>query len=178
MLRSLVAAAALMSSVLLSTQSAPRPLALDAEGEKWVRSTLRKLTLDEKIGQMLVTSFESNFMSTDSAEFERLARAVREVHVGGLHVFGGSERVPAVLLGSGYGSVTLGQPLEAASILNRLQAIAAVPLLNTADFEGGVGFRIAGATAFPRLMAFGAAGDERLAFEAGRVTGEESRALG
>ncbi|MFY9588181.1 MAG: glycoside hydrolase family 3 protein, partial [Actinomycetota bacterium] len=39
-------------------------------------------------------------------------------------------------------------------------------------------FRIMGATAFPRLMAFGAARDERLAFEAGRVTGEESRALG
>ena len=35
-----------------------------------------------------------------------------------------------------------------------------------------------GATAFPRMMAFGAAGDERLAYEAGRVTGEESRALG
>ena len=53
-----------------------------------------------------------------------------------------------------------------------------LPLLNTADFEAGVGFRIAGATAFPRLMAFGAARDERLAQEAGRITGEEARALG
>ena len=53
-----------------------------------------------------------------------------------------------------------------------------MPLLNTADFEAGVGFRIAGATAFPRLMAFGAARDEQLAYEAGRVTGEEARALG
>ena len=50
--------------------------------------------------------------------------------------------------------------------------------MNTADFEAGVGFRIAGATAFPRLMAFGAARDERLAQEAGRMTGEEARALG
>ena len=53
--------------------------------------------------------------------------------------------------------MTLGQPLEAASTLNRLQEMAGVPLLNTADFEAGVGFRIMGATAFPRLMAFGAA---------------------
>ena len=93
-------------------------------------------------------------------------------------MFGGSERIPPVLLNPTYGAVTLGQPLEAASILNRLQAISPLPLLNTADFEAGVGFRIAGATAFPRLMAFGAARDERLAQEAGRVTGEEARALG
>jgi beta-glucosidase-like glycosyl hydrolase len=83
-----------------------------------------------------------------------------------------------VLLNAAYGTVTLGQPLAAASILNRLQAVARVPLLNTADFEGGVGFRIMGATAFPRLMTFGAARDERLAREAGRVTGEEARAIG
>ncbi len=93
-------------------------------------------------------------------------------------MFGGSEPAPGVLLNPSYGTVTLGLPLEAASLLNRLQAISTLPLLNTADFETGVGFRIMGATAFPRMMAFGAAGDERLAFEAGRVTGVESRALG
>jgi beta-glucosidase-like glycosyl hydrolase len=98
--------------------------------------------------------------------------------VGGFHVFGGTELAPSVLLNPTYGTVTLGHPLEAASTLNRLQAIAPIPLLNTADFEAGVGFRIAGATAFPRAMAFGAAGDEKLAFEAGRITGVEARALG
>src|SRR5262245_17778051 len=127
--RSLAAAVVLASSVVFAAQPARGPLALDADGEKWVQSTLRRLSLDEKIGQMLVSSFESNFTSTDSQTFEDLARKVHEVHVGGFHVFGGSERIPAVLLGSGYGSVTLGQPLEAASILNRLQALAAVPLL-------------------------------------------------
>ena len=38
--------------------------------------------------------------------------------------------------------------------------------------------RIAGATKFPRAMAFGAAGDPQLAYEAGKVVGAESRALG
>jgi hypothetical protein len=74
--------------------------------------------------------------------------------------------------------VTLGQPLAAASLLNRLQAIAPYPLLNSADFETGAGFRLEGATAFPRNMAFGAAGDEKLAYEAGRITAVESRAIG
>jgi beta-glucosidase-like glycosyl hydrolase len=93
-------------------------------------------------------------------------------------VFGGAEPAPNVLLGNAYGSVILGQPLEAASLLNRLQNAAALPLLNTGDFEAGLGFRINGATTFPRQMAVGAAGDELLAFDAARITAIESRAIG
>jgi beta-N-acetylhexosaminidase len=174
--------AVLLALIVLTPAAAARqsksPLDVDRAGEKWVEGTLRKMTLEEKVGQMLVSSFHSNFMSTDSDEFDRLVKAVHEVRVGGFHVFGASEPVPPVLLNPSYGSVTLGQPIEAASILNRLQAVAKVPLLNTADFEAGVGFRIMGATSFPRAMAFGAARDDKLAFEAGRVTGEEARALG
>ena len=125
-----------------------------------------------------MSSFQSSFISTDSATFEDLAKVVRDIHVGGFHVFGASELAPGVLLNPTYGTVILGQPLEAASTLNRLQTSSKLPLLNTADFETGVGFRIQGATAFPRAMAFGATGDDKLAFEAGRVTGEEARALG
>ena len=156
-------------------QTAPT---LDQSTERWVQATFKKMSLDEKVGQLLVSSFQSSYISSDSETFAELAKAVREYHVGGFHVFGASELAPPVLLNASYGTVTLGQPLEAASTLNRLQALSAVPLLNTADFEAGVGFRIMGATAFPRAMAFGAARDERLAFEAGRVTGEETRALG
>jgi beta-glucosidase-like glycosyl hydrolase len=171
-----VAVCAVISTALVAQSPAPPPL--DKTAEKWVDTTLRKLTLEDKVGQMLVSSLPSTFLSTDSQEFEDLARTTRDYHIGGFHLFGGVEPAPAVLLNPTYGSVILGQPLEAASILNRLQAIAAVPLLNSADFETGVGFRINGATTFPRAMAFGAARDEKLAFEAGRITGVEARALG
>ncbi len=129
---------------------------LDKAGERWVEQTKKKLTLDEKIGQLIVPSFESNFLSTDSDTFDALTRLVREFHVGGFHVFGASQPAPSVLLNSGYGTVILGQPLSAAFLINRLQALSSVPLLNTADFETGVGFRLFGATAFPRQMAMGA----------------------
>jgi beta-N-acetylhexosaminidase len=162
----------------IAAQQAPDPFQIDKAADKWVQTTIKKMTLDEKVGQLLVSSFQSTFMSSDSGEFTQLVKAVHEYHVGGFHVFGGTEAAPSVLLNPTYGTVILGQPLEAASILNRLQAIADVPLLNTADFEAGVGFRISGATAFPRAMAFGAARDEKLAYEAGRVTAEECRALG
>jgi beta-N-acetylhexosaminidase len=171
-------AAALVGGVVAATQPAPSTRPLDKDAQKWVHDTLKGMTIEDKVGQMIVSSFQSNFLSTDSNTFDALVKSVHEHRVGGFHVFGASEPAPSVLLNASYGTVTLGQPLAAASILNRLQAIAKVPLLNTADFEGGVGFRIMGATAFPRLMAFGAARDERLAQEAGRVTGEEARAIG
>jgi beta-glucosidase-like glycosyl hydrolase len=169
-----------LAFVLAATLTADqrRPAARPDDAEHWVQATLGKMTLEEKVGQMIVSSFYSNFLSTDSEIYDGLAKAVHEYHVGGFHVFGATEAAPPVLLNTAYGTVTLGQPLAAASTLNRLQAIAKLPLLNTADFEAGVGFRIMGATSFPRLMTFGAARDERLAEEAGRVTGEEARAIG
>jgi beta-N-acetylhexosaminidase len=172
-----IAVAAALSMTLIAQQPAV-PNAFRDDSDKWVRATLRSMTVDEKVGQMLVSSFQSSYLSTDSRTFDELANAVRAYHVGGFHVFGASEPVPNVLLNAGYGSVTLGQPLEAASILNRLQAISPVPLLNSADFETGAGFRLSGATNFPRMMAFGAARDEELAYAAGRVAAEESRAIG
>ena len=151
---------------------------LDADAERWVAATLKKMTLDDKVGQLLVSSFDSDYVSTDSAEYDRLEKTVHELRIGGFHMFGGAEATPDVLLDGHYASVRLGQPLAAASLLNRLQSIATYPLLNSADFETGAGFRLEGATNFPRNMAFGAAGDEALTYEAGKITAEESRAIG
>lgn len=161
--------------------AAPAPRVLDRDAARWVDETLKKLSVDEKVGQLIVPSLESNYLSTDSVRFDELARLVKEYHVGGFHVFGATQPAPPVLLNASYGTVILGHPLSAGSLLNRLQALSPVPLLNTADFETGVGFRIAGGTAFPRQMAMGAVrpGDDvRLVREEARITGLESRAIG
>jgi beta-N-acetylhexosaminidase len=157
------------------------PFTLDRAGERWVEQTFKSLTVDEKIGQLIVPVFWSNFLSTDSDTFDQLSRLVREYHVGGFHVFGAEQLVPQVMLNAGYGKVILGQPLAAASVINRLQAISKVPLLNTSDFETGAGFRLFGATSFPRQMGMGAiagADGERLVREEARITAIESRAIG
>lgn len=172
------AVALLVAFAVLRTSAQELPATVDKPAQKWVDATFKSMTLDEKIGQLIVTSTESTYLPTDSDAFERLAKKVTELHVGGIHVFGGSERTTSALLNNTSGSVILGQPLAAASILNRLQALSRIPMLNTGDFEAGLGFRIQGATLFPRAMAFGAAGDEQLAFDAGRVTAVESRAIG
>jgi beta-N-acetylhexosaminidase len=163
---------------IVPAQQPALPDTLDKAAAKWVEDTFKKMTLDDKVGQLVVSSANSTYLASDTDTFESLARRVKDLRLGGIHVFGGAEPTPAVLLGNAYGSVILGQPLEAASLLNRLQNAAALPLLNTGDFEAGLGFRINGATAFPRQMAVGAAGDEQLAFEAARITAIESRAIG
>ena len=151
---------------------------LDPAARRWVEETLGRLTVDEKVGQLVTPTFRSFYTSSDSAIHDDLVALVQEHHVGGMHVFGARRGRPDVLLNPTYSRTVLGQPLAAASLLNRLQAAAEIPLLVTSDFETGVGFRMAGATNFPRAMAFGAAGDPRLAFEAGRITAVEARAIG
>src|SRR5262245_54781917 len=148
---------------------------LDREARAWVDATLKKLTIDELVGQMVFASVESTYLSSDTDRYDALVRLVHETHIGGILAFGGTEPVPQVMLNATYGPIILGQPLELASTLNRLQSLSSLPLLTSADFEWGVGMRIAGATKFPRAMAFGAGGDEALAYEAGKVTAQESR---
>ena len=156
---------------------APQPT-LDRDAQRWVDGLLKTMTLEEKVGQVLMPSFESTYAPTDSDAFRQVAEYVRRYHVGGFIVFGGSQAAPAVALNPTYASVILGDPYAAASTLNRLQRLSKYPLLAAADFETGVGMRIAGGTPFPRAMAFGATGDPSLAERAGLVAAREGRALG
>jgi beta-N-acetylhexosaminidase len=151
---------------------------LDKVARAWVEATLKKLTVEQLAGQMIFAPFNSTYLSSDTDTYENLVKLIHESHIGGVIAFGGTERVPQVMLNDTYGAVVLGQPMELASILNRLQSVSSLPLLTSSDFEWGVQMRIAGATRFPRAMAFGAAGDAQLAYEAGKIVGAESRALG
>jgi len=180
-------AALLTGAILISPstgQGAGTPLAtrLDRQAEAWVRRTLKEMTLEEKVGQLVVPGLNGVYTPLDSAAEEKLERLVRERHVGGFHVFGGGEALPSVLLNPVYGTsggrATKGDPLAIAVLLNRLQRASANPLLFTADFEGGAGYIVAGATRLPRAMALGAARDEGLAERAGRLAAGEGRALG
>ena len=174
MLRPVVLCATLLSVTLIG-QSQP---ALDKASRAWVESTIKKLSLEQLAGQMIFAPFNSTYMSSDTDDYEALVKLVHDTQIGGVIAFGGTEPVPQVMLNNTYGAVVLGQPLELASTLNRLQAASTLPLLTSSDFEWGVQMRIAGATKFPRAMAFGATGDPQLAYEAGKVVGAESRAIG
>lgn len=172
---SLLVAAASAAGTL---RAQPSPAPLDRDARRWVDTTIRSMSVEDLVGQMVFGRVDSTFLSSDSADYDDLVRQVHEGRLGGFVAFGGEEPAPSVALNPTYGPIVLGQPLALGTTLNRLQAIARVPLLVAADFEYGVGMRVSAGTRFPRAMAFGAAGDERLAEDAGRVTAVESRAMG
>jgi beta-N-acetylhexosaminidase len=166
-LRPWLALALLIALSAPTAKSAP-PVHLDRNGERWATRTLHKMTLEEKIGQMIMVWAHVEFLNIESPEYLQMRDEMRNYHVGG---FG------ATIAADG-GLLTKSEPLEAALLTNELQKESKYPLLIAADFERGLSMRLAGTTDFPAAMAFGAAGDTNLAREFGRISAEESRAIG
>jgi beta-glucosidase-like glycosyl hydrolase/CubicO group peptidase (beta-lactamase class C family) len=137
----------------------------------WAERTLAAMTLREKVGQMLMPIVLADYAPEGSAGHERVVRMIDSLAIGGL-------------------IVSVGTPTDAAVKLNSFQSRSRIPLLIAADLETGAGFRLrgavyspnnivlGGATEFPPLMALGATGSAELAYEMGRVTALEARAVG
>src|SRR5258708_10766051 len=51
---------------------------------QWVEATLRKMTVDEKIGQVLFATYHGSFTSTDAAAYAQMLHCVNDLHVGGV----------------------------------------------------------------------------------------------
>jgi beta-N-acetylhexosaminidase len=168
---SLVLLLALLGSAALTREKypAPSPPRLPNAGQQWAQNTLNALSLEEKVGQLFMIRLRVELLSEQSPEYLQLRDHIRKYYVGSLAM-----SVPAegrFLYGNDrYQTVTL---------LNRLQSEAKLPLLIAGDFERGVlPARLFGTTVFPHAMAFGAAGNLAYAEEFGRITAQESRALG
>lgn len=142
-----------------------------AASSRWTDSVLASLTLREKAAQIVWPFVLGDYVSGDSPQWRRLTQYVQQEKVGGF-------------------IISVGSPTEVAAKLNALQAMSTVPLLFGADLEAGAGFRarggyfvpnaidLGGAIVFPPEMAIGATRDTTLAYEQGRLTAIEGRALG
>ena len=155
--------------MLASTMVASaEPVHVDRKGEKWATSTLRKMSLEEKVGQLIMPWARIEFSNVNSPNYLKLREEMDKYHVGGFGV--------TVFVDNG--ALLKSEPLEAAALTNNLQRDSKYPLLFAADFERGLSMRLNGASAFPAAMAFGAAGDEDLVVQFGRITAREARAVG
>ncbi len=155
----------------------PPPYRLDPpgdawyDGRSWSEQTLESLSLEEKVAQLMMPILIGGFTPSGSAAGQRARALVEEHQVGGI-------------------IISVGSPIEVAAKLNWLQSLSDLPLLIGSDLEAGAGFRfdgvlhaptniwLGGATRFPALMALGASGDPGMAYEMGRVTALEARAIG
>lgn len=141
---------------------------LSAAEKQWVDTTLRRMSVDEKIGQLLFTTFHGTFTSTESAEYQKLLHDVTELHVGGFIVV---TRITQL-------GIEKSQTYPTAVLTNELQKKADVPLLIGADFERGSAMRLDEGTSFPTQMAIAAGGDPHDAYTMGKITAIEAREAG
>ena len=158
---------ALSLPALAKKHPQPTPVS-GTQGDKWAAKTLRSLSVEEKIGQVFMIWCRASFLNAESPEYLQWVEAMQKYHVGS---FAMSVHVDGPFL-------LRTEPYEAAEILNRLQKQSKLPLLFAADFERGVSTRLMGTTNFPHAMAFGADGSLADAEAFGRITAQESRAVG
>jgi len=144
---------------LLYQGCAPTSTVKQPTEKEWIEQTLTRLSLREKISQMIMSRAYGYYYSNESDEFKRLERLVKEQNVGGLVFF-------------------QGDVYETATLINQFQEMSDVPLLISSDFEWGSAMRIRRGTRFPEAMAIGATRDTTLAYKVGEAIGKESRALG
>jgi beta-N-acetylhexosaminidase len=168
---SVIAALALACAAPRAVPSPAPAASTPSAGSSWADSVLRTLSLREKAAQLVWPWMLGDYVAEGSPEWRRVERLAREERVGGF-------------------IMSVGSPLDIAAKTNALQRASRVPLLFSADFEAGAGFRVrggfftpnaidlGGATVFPQQMALGAAADTALAYDVGRVTAVEGRALG
>src|SRR6516162_191025 len=141
---------------------------LTPEQVKWVESSMQKMTPEEKVGQLLFTTYHGSFTATDSDAYARMMHDVNDLHVGGFIT---------ITHGSPLGIVK-SQAYPTAALANELQAKSKLPLLIGADFERGTAMRQDEGTSFPTAMALAAAGNPKDAYTMGKITALEARAVG
>jgi len=132
----------------------PSPKAL-----KWANEQLRKMSLEEKVGQLISVGVNATFLNQDSDAYRTLKHQIEDNKVGGIILF-------------------RGPVYESVILVNRMQELARYPLLISADLEAGAGMRFDDTVNFPWNMAVGATGNPEYARRQGEITGREARALG
>lgn len=156
------------SNITLANGEAPSRPSARRDSKDWAQTTLDSLSLEEKVGQLFMIRLRVELLEHDS-EYSRLRDDIHKYHVGAL----------AMSAPRGARALYRDQRYQTVMLLNRLQGESKLPLLVAGDFEQGVlPPRLFGTTVFPHAMAFGAAGKVEYAEEFGRITAQESRAIG
>ena len=153
----------LLASSALRASEVPKVAAFKRDPSsaalKWANEELRKMSLEEKVGQLISVGVNATFLNQDSDAYRTLKRHVEDNKIGGIILF-------------------RGPVYESVILMNRMQQLARYPLLISADLEAGAGMRFDDTVNFPWNMAVAATGNPDFARRQGEITAREARALG
>ena len=139
----------------ISAQTAT-PDFLDFRNSEWVDSVMTGLSLEEKVGQLIMVAAYSNKGEKHKKEILKL---IEEQKIGGLIFF-------------------QGDPESQVELMNDYQDASKVPLLGAIDAEWGLGMRLKNTISYPFQMALGAIQDEALIYELGKEMARQIRLSG
>jgi beta-N-acetylhexosaminidase len=126
------------------------------QDKSWADSILKKMTIDEKIGQLFMVAAYSN---KDETEYATLEAQIKKYHLGGVIFFQGN-------------------PATQIKLTNRYQQAAKYPLMVGIDAEWGLGMRLDSTISYPRQLTLGAIQDNELIFKMGEEIGRQHARMG
>ncbi|MDR0962537.1 MAG: glycoside hydrolase family 3 protein [Mediterranea sp.] len=132
------------------------PAAADTRCRQWVDSVLSRMSLRERVGQMLILTLPAK---ANAKQENTLRTAIRNYHIGGLLFRQGTAEEQAILTNMG-------------------QAETKVPLMITFDGEWGPAMRLKDMADFPMNASLGCIEGDSLIYEYGREVARELRELG
>lgn len=129
---------------------------IDSSNATWADSVLTKLTLEQKIAQLMIVRISSN---KDSIYTKNLLDTIAKYQIGGVCFFQGGI-------------------VRQALITNRLQQMSKIPVMVTIDAEYGLAMRLDSVELFPRQMALGASNDIKAIYKMGTVIANQCKRMG
>lgn len=141
-------------------------LACPAEGSsEGVEEILKKMTLEEKIGQLFIVAAYSNIgdaliENQVMPPIEGVEQMIRQYHIGG------------VLFKRRW------EPLQMVHYINYFQSLSSLPLFIIQDCEWGLAMRQSHTQAFPKNMTLGAVQNLSLIQDLGKEIGRQCRLVG
>lgn len=125
--------------------------------DKWVNSTVAKLTLEEKIGQLIIARVPTKTATKKAKKAFR--ESIVKYKVGGLCFFSGKCE-------------------EQLSQTKEYQQLSQLPLLICIDAEWGLGMRLTDAYSFPRQMMMGAMTNDTLIYRMADAVAQQCKKMG
>ncbi len=123
---------------------------------KWIDSVFKSLSLEEKIGQMIVVAVYPTIGEKHQKNIEKVIQKYK----------------PGALMFS------KGTPVQQAVLTNRYQSLSKTPLLIAIDGEWGVAMRLDSVIQYPRQMLMGAIQNDKLIYDFGQEVANQCKELG
>lgn len=134
---------------------------LTKEEREWVENTLKSMSAEEKLGQLLAPAIAPPKSESDLSKIEQVTEWINKYHIGHVSITG-----------------SWLDPELTARFINDIQGKSEVPVLMHTDLETGLGGRFDGGTILPPFMGLAQTRSEELVYKAAAITAKEARAVG